>query len=106
MEGVPYPVPIPLIFQASGGPSLGHCWRRPRSLEAAFRSGPCHWGQSKLAAKSACCAQIVSATKQAENRVFMLMSNLVILVVRGKDLRATNAECKSGEQGIIHHLPC
>ena len=42
------PPPSPLTFQASGGPSLGHSLRRPFSLETAFRSGPCHCGQSKV----------------------------------------------------------
>ena len=50
------------VFQARGGPSFAHCWSNPRSLDMAFRSGPCHCGQSKLAAKSACCAEIVIAT--------------------------------------------
>src|SRR5262249_40572905 len=45
-EGALSPPPSPLIFQASGGPSLGHSLSRPCSLEMAFRSGPCHCGQS------------------------------------------------------------
>ncbi len=50
IEGVLAPPPSPLIFQASGGPSFGHSWSRPRSLEIASRSGPCHCGQSSAAA--------------------------------------------------------
>src|SRR6185503_12797746 len=46
MDGVLSPPPRPLIFQARGGPFLGHCLRRPVSLECAVRSGPCHCGQS------------------------------------------------------------
>ena len=41
------PAPTPSHFQTRGGPSLGHSLSRPVSLEIAFRSGPCHWGQSK-----------------------------------------------------------
>src|SRR5947209_17778899 len=42
----PIPSPMPVNFQASGGPSLGHSLRRPVSFETAVRSGPCHCGQS------------------------------------------------------------
>src|SRR6185295_6548535 len=42
----PIPLPSPVPFHASGGPSFGHSCSRPLSFETAVRSGPCHCGQS------------------------------------------------------------
>ena len=36
-------------------------------METAFRSGPCHCGQSKLAENSVCCVKTVRATAQVKN---------------------------------------
>ena len=40
------PPPSPSCFQASGGPSSGHCFNRPVSGEMSSRLGPRHWGQN------------------------------------------------------------
>src|SRR5437867_4984683 len=42
----PIPLPSPVAFHTSDGPSFGHSLRRPVSLGTALRSGPRHWGQS------------------------------------------------------------
>src|SRR6266576_2716142 len=70
----PIPLPIPVAFHTSGGPSLGHSWRRPVSLETALRSGPCHCGQSAARADGAAndertdAANASGAKEEAESR--------------------------------------
>src|SRR6516162_9725081 len=52
-EILEYPVPTLLFwftvreFHNSFGPSLGHSWSKPVSVETALRSGPRHCGQSR-----------------------------------------------------------
>src|SRR4051794_28680753 len=46
----PIPLPMPIAFHTSGGPSFGHSLRSPVSFETALRSGPCHCGQSSARA--------------------------------------------------------
>src|SRR4051794_15698107 len=45
------PCPIPLAFQAKGGPPSGHSPKSPLSGEIPSRWGPRHCGQSALAPK-------------------------------------------------------
>jgi hypothetical protein len=44
------PVPMPAAFQATAGPLVGHCLRRPVSADWASRRAPRNWFQSRLAA--------------------------------------------------------
>ena len=67
-EGALSPPPSPLTFQASGGPSFGHSWSRPRSLEMALRSGPCHCGQSSATAADAPAATLSRAAARVRAR--------------------------------------
>src|SRR6516164_6943275 len=46
--GVTKPPPLPVTFQSSLGPSLGHDLSRPVSCEIPLRRVPCHCGQSNL----------------------------------------------------------
>src|SRR5688572_18690215 len=68
-EGVLSPPPRPLIFQASGGPSFGHCLSKPVSFEWAVRSGPCHCGQSSAKAPG----RNTPAAKRDKNRLVILV---------------------------------
>ena len=40
------PPPKSVFFQASGGPSFGHCFKRPTSGEWSSRLGPRNCGQN------------------------------------------------------------
>src|SRR4030095_10136734 len=44
--GVEKPEPMSVAFHCNLGPSLGHSFSRPVSVETPFRWGPRHWGQS------------------------------------------------------------
>src|SRR5437764_15385061 len=69
--GVENPPPRPVIFQASGGPLLGHSLSSPVSVEAPVRSGPRHCGQSVSADRRAAApaANAARATMQRVGRI-------------------------------------
>gem|GEM_PF-6014916 len=68
METLDMPLPMPLVRQASGGPSLGHSLSRPFSGEMPSCLGPRHCGQSGAEAT----AGAVRAKVKARN-VFSFM---------------------------------
>src|SRR6476659_9865375 len=77
MDGALSPPPRPFAAQASGGPSFGHSFSRPVSLETELRCGPCHWGQSLAwatrADEKATAAAATAVASEARQETFLLM---------------------------------
>ncbi len=46
MTMLEYPLPSPSVLQSNGGPDLGHCFKRPVSVEIPSRFGPLQEGHS------------------------------------------------------------
>src|ERR1051325_9447711 len=77
MENHEKPLPAPVAFQTSGGPSAGHCLSSPVSFETPSRFGPRHCGQFALDWASACWTNSNKATVASANILTFILFSFV-----------------------------